>query len=222
VAILLMGTFLTPLPPRMKFPVRDAELVSIDAALGFNVPAIMSWVQQHNFIRATLDLSYTFLGAFTILTILLPALAGKKQAAEQFLLANGVCSILSIPFSMLLPAIGPWVGFHFAGSPAQVLCEMGIRSLHANAHASVMLSYGSVTCPSFHAIWGILSAQALSSFRWLKPLAWPFAVLVMISTVTTGWHYAVDVLASILVATIAIWAARKISPSTSSTLRKTS
>jgi membrane-associated phospholipid phosphatase len=73
-----------------------------------------------------------------------------------------------------------------------------------------MLGSGAVCCPSFHVIWAILSAQALSSFRWLKPVVWPYAALVLISTVTTGWHYVVDVFAGVLISAVAVWAARQV------------
>jgi membrane-associated phospholipid phosphatase len=60
-----------------------------------------------------------------------------------------------------------------------------------------------ITFPSFHVVLTVLAAAAL----WpLRPLRWPvvcWAALIVISTVATGIHYAVDVAGGLAVATVA-------------------
>jgi membrane-associated phospholipid phosphatase len=71
--------------------------------------------------------------------------------------------------------------------------------------------FGVVCFPSFHVIWAILGANALWCF---KPLRIPVAILstlIILSTMTSGWHYFVDVLAGLLVAAAAIAASRALS-----------
>jgi len=49
-------------------------------------------------------------------------------------------------------------------------------------------------------IWAVLSSWALYSIKPLRMLAGFVAFLVVISTVTTGWHYAADVIAGLMIA----------------------
>jgi membrane-associated phospholipid phosphatase len=63
---------------------------------------------------------------------------------------------------------------------------------------------GIICFPSFHVIWAILCAAALWGFR---PLRIPIALLsgtIVVSTMTTGWHYFSDVLAGVVIAVLAI------------------
>jgi membrane-associated phospholipid phosphatase len=62
--------------------------------------------------------------------------------------------------------------------------------------------------PSFHVIWAILFAQALWGFRYLRIPVALLAGLIIMSTLTTGWHYFVDVLAGILLASFAVLTAK--------------
>jgi membrane-associated phospholipid phosphatase len=61
-----------------------------------------------------------------------------------------------------------------------------------------------VCFPSFHAAWAVLAALALWSVKPLRVPAVVLASLIVISTVTTGWHYAVDTLAGVSLA-IGAW-----------------
>jgi hypothetical protein len=67
---------------------------------------------------------------------------------------------------------------------------------------------GIIACPSFHTTLAILAALALRSVPYLR---WPAALLaslIVVSTVTTGWHYISDVLAGALVTAAAAAGAR--------------
>jgi membrane-associated phospholipid phosphatase len=61
-------------------------------------------------------------------------------------------------------------------------------------------------------MWAILCARALWGF---KPLRIPLAALsgmIILSTMTTGWHYFSDVLAGVLLAAVSIYFADLLTP----------
>jgi membrane-associated phospholipid phosphatase len=101
-----------------------------------------------------------------------------------------------------------WAGSEFAGSAAQKACEACILALHSGSKAAAVV--GVVSFPSFHVIWAVLSARALWPMPGLRIVGAVMALLVAVSTVTTGWHYVVDVLAGLVMAAVALGVARRI------------
>ena len=143
---------------KLRLPLRDDLLIRMDDALGFNVPGIMAWMSKHRSLNIALDWSYSLLYLLQPAAILVPALAGKREAAERFLIAMTISFLIALPVFTLLPGVGPWVGYHFAANAGQEVCEASIMALRNGRHATV---YGIVCFPSFHVIWAILSAVAL-------------------------------------------------------------
>jgi membrane-associated phospholipid phosphatase len=193
---------------RFEFPLRDALLAKMDRALGFNVPAIAAWTTAHPHWRILSDKSYDVLYLLLPMAMFLPGIWGKRDAAEQFIVANAAAFLISFPIFTLMPAIGPWAGSEFAGSAAQKACEASILALHSGSKAAAVV--GVVSFPSFHVIWAVLSARALWPMPGLRTVGAVMALLVAVSTVTTGWHYVVDVLAGLVMAAVALGVARRI------------
>jgi hypothetical protein len=191
---------------RFEFPLRDAFFASMDRALGFNVPAIATWISAHPFLCAISDRSYNLLFLLLPAAMFIPPLIGKREASETFIVANTAALLISFPIFTLLPAIGPWVNSTFPGNEAQQACQATIVALHSGSTTAAVA--GVVCFPSFHTIWALLSARSLWSLRWLRIPAALVAGAVVISTVTTGWHYVVDVLAAFLVAAASLRTAR--------------
>lgn len=145
-------------------------------------------------------------GLLLPMAMFLPGILGKQEAAEQFIVANAAAILISFPIFTLMPAIGPWAGSEFAGSAAQKACEASILALHSGSKTAAVV--GVVSFPSFHVIWAMLSARALWPMRGLRIVGAVMALLVAVSTVTTGWHYVVDVLAGLVMTAVALAVAR--------------
>ena len=67
---------------------------------------------------------------------------------------------------------------------------------------------GIITFPSFHAAAAILALWAFWGIWWLRPFALITNVSMLLATPVIGGHYFVDILAGILVAVGAIFAAK--------------
>lgn len=200
ILLVAMIPFLTTLAIRLGFPLRDDLYARWDNALGLSVPQIMAWTTAHSPVDQILTASYRLLRPFLILAIFLPASLGKKQAAERFALANIFAYLVALPLFALLPAVGPWTVYHFAGNPAQVWTEAAIQALRSGGTSEPGLG----CFPSYHAMWAIFSASAFWPFKFLRVPAVVLAVLIVISTVTTGWHYGVDAISGVVVALLCL------------------
>ncbi len=62
---------------------------------------------------------------------------------------------------------------------------------------------GVVAFPSFHVVLAILSVVALWRIRGVKWFALIIGILICVSTITTGWHYGIDVIAGLAVVLLA-------------------
>jgi len=191
---------------RFEFPLRDVLLARMDKALGLNVSAIAAWTAAHPHWQILSDKSYDVLYLLLPIAMFLPGILGRREAAEQFIVANAAAFLISFPIFTLMPAIGPWAGSEFAGNAAQKACEASIIALHSGSKTAAVV--GVVSFPSFHVIWAVLSARALWPIRGLRIVGVAMACLVTVSTVTTGWHYVVDVIAGFAMAGVALGIAR--------------
>ena len=193
---------------RLRMPLRDTLFGRMDQLLGVNVPEIMAWA-NHHWLGRVLDRSYPWLLPFLAVAAFAPALLGKMKHAREFLLANLVAFAIGLPMFALLPAVGPWYYYHIAPNPAQASCWEQLLSLRLPGPYIFHEQAAGVVCfPSFHVIWAILCAAALWGFR---PIRIPIALLsgmIILSTLTTGWHYFSDVLGGIAVAALSMAVAK--------------
>jgi membrane-associated phospholipid phosphatase len=191
------------------FPLRDGLWRDLDQHLGISVPAMMAWAARHAGLKTLLDDCYALVQPMLLCGIFLPPLFGKRESAERFMVANAVAFVIALPIVVLLPAVGPWVGWHFAPDPMQHICEMSIDTLRQGSIRGGLFG-GTICLPSFHVFWAVVSAHALYSFRLLRYPAILLAALIAVATMTTGWHYGVDVITGLLLAAISTWLATMI------------
>jgi len=196
---------------RLRMPLQDSFFGRADEHLGVSVPAIMSWA-SHHWLGGMVNQSYGWVVIMLPLSVLLPVLAGKLKYAKEFLVANLISFAIGIPLFALLPAIGPWRFFHFPPSQAQTTaCELPLLAMRlTGAYVLGSQEAGVVCFPSFHVAWAIFFAAALWGFRWLRIPVVLVSAMVILSTMTTGWHYFADVLGGIVLAVISIVLAKRL------------
>lgn len=203
------------LPPmylaaRCPGPYRDDVLAGLDRVLGIEVPDVLRGIDVFPTVKRFLGCCYDTLLLFLTAAIMLPPLCGQMRRAKEYLIAGIASAILSIPIFAALPARGPWHHYGYTATPEQEKVAQVITALK-NEDAFVMnlcRTEGIITFPSFHTVLALLATFAL----WPVPYArWPavlLAGLILLSTITTGWHYLCDVLAGFLIAIISCTVAR--------------
>jgi membrane-associated phospholipid phosphatase len=187
---------------KLDLPLQDSHFARVDELLGIGVPRITSWSSHHR-VGALVNRTHPLLSPLLTLSVFLPALAGKTKNAQQFVMANLVAFSLGLPLFAFLPAVGPWYGYGFTPTPDQIECQRALLFFRGAGHFASRLD--AIICfPSFHVIWAIFCVAALWGFRFLRIPVSLFAGLIIISTVTTGWHYFIDVLGGIVVAGLSL------------------
>lgn len=183
-------------------PLIDGSLMAWDAALGLRVPTVVGWIETHPALRLVLNLSYDTLLPQTMLVIVGSVAVGRSREMHQFLLGFFLCSLLALVIFAVWPAAGPFSGYGYAPSPLQQRYLEQFQAIRAGRLTDIPWpdAVGLITFPSMHTSWALLLTYAV---RWSRKLWVPGAVLnllVIVSTVTTGWHYLADVLAGVALA----------------------
>lgn len=198
-------------------PLQDAALLAWDRALGFDFLRFLAFINHHPRVIPILAKAYTSIHVQMLAVMLVLPIAGLYRRTAEAVCALLIALAATTLISALVPAIGVYgtLGLHPSDFPyfepqgyydtlrdAPLLRAGELRELH------LLGLVGVLTFPSFHAACAAFNIWAFWPLRWLRPIVIPWNFLMIVATPLGGGHYFVDVLAGILVAAAAIFAAR--------------
>ena len=189
-----------PLAARTAAPLIDQSLARLDRMV-VDTATIVQWVSRFSTLNQVLTTAYRSVPPFVITALFLPAVIGLGAASRRFLLSVALAVLITLGLFAVWPAAGPWTTEGL--TPTQSQSEITAYLLALKTGQPMDIDYrlgGIVAFPSFHTALAILAALALRRIRFIRWFALGLAVAVCISTVTTGWHYLVDVLGGLGVA----------------------
>lgn len=191
----------------------DATLARWDRALGLEVTDIIGLTRQYPAIDHMLGHVYQSLMLLITAAVILAPMTGRVVAAMETIVACVLSVYLAFPAFALLQARGPWRYYGYSPLIDQRGFESKFAALKGDVWFFVDLNYkdGIVCFPSYHTILAVLAAAALSGVPYLGRIATSWAALIVVSTLTTGSHYVVDVLAGLAVAAVSVAGARGVS-----------
>jgi F0F1-type ATP synthase membrane subunit c/vacuolar-type H+-ATPase subunit K len=218
--IVLVTVLMTPLTyvaGAANFPLRDAELLAIDRALGLDWAGYVAYVNDHPLLATFLRCGYTMIRwpIFAIPVVL--AAAYRYLRLQEFTLAFALALIATTIISAVVPAIGVYQQIGLDPGSLNNLNPQGyLEQVRDFApvreglvrHLELFGLAGIVTFPSFHAASALLYAWALWPVRWIRPIAIIANAALLASTPIDGGHYFIDLAAGLAVALAAIVAAR--------------
>lgn len=186
------------------FPLVDAELARLDAALGFDWDTAARWVAERPALDRLFYAAYMSLLFQPFAVLLAGSVLRTGERNREVIWLTGLGLAVCIAISAFTPALGK-VG-HVGVGYLEVIEEI------RGGRWSV-LDYGAfegiVTFPSFHMASAVFLIYAV---RRSRRLLWAFAplnVAMMASTPTAGGHYLVDVIAGAAVAVACIFLVRR-------------
>lgn len=158
--------------------------------------------------------------------VIFAAFSFDDERSFRYLLALALTVVICGTFlATALSSVGPIYYDHFYGgshydelyrvlssnaTTAAVLGEAGYL-LSAFENHSPEFASGISAAPSMHVAIAWLSALFLTSLnRWLGVAGWIYAALIMVGSVYTGWHYAMDGGISIAAVAVIWWCAGRV------------
>jgi membrane-associated phospholipid phosphatase len=196
-------------------PLADSTLAQADATLGLSAPDVVQWVNRRPLVSLVLWAAYFSLIPQTILAIVWLGFSGNRYNLDKFLVRFMLAALITVVGFYAWPAKGTYGAvYHLPVPPYCQQCAEHLDALRSGARTLVTWreTEGLITFPSFHTIWSVL---LIAAFYGCSRIFWPIAVLnvlVVISTVTTGMHYFVDVFAGLLVTAVVVGMARGARP----------
>ncbi|HEY7422901.1 MAG TPA: phosphatase PAP2 family protein [Gemmataceae bacterium] len=192
------------LAARCPTPFRDDLLARMDRAIGIEVPDVLRLTNALPGVKAFLDRCYNMLLYLMTAAIMLPPLCRRVYRSKEYLIACVASAILAFPLFAVLPARGPWCYYGYPATSEQEKVTQVLVALKSDDTFVLNLCApeGLISFPSFHTVLALLAAFALWPVPYVRGPAALLAALIVLSTLTTGWHYLIDVVAGVLVATL--------------------
>jgi membrane-associated phospholipid phosphatase len=204
IAFAASGSILSYLAMSTDFPLVDRYLSAADHAIGFDWLSYFEWMRAHSSIGWPLHLIYL---CWTPEWVAIPfLLAYRHEKRVRELTSLGVISALATTIiSGLLPAVSAFP-YYFPDPGMQLGWVKDILALRDGSSRSIDLKNlnGLVSIPSFHTIGAILFIYVLRGRKILFPIGLALNVSIIVSTISAGSHYLVDVLGGAVVAVLTI------------------
>ncbi len=191
--------------PLTPFRLIDPQLVKTDHFLDFDLPTFVFWINhQYPFMSFFLgEIYHTLPCAFIPCIFILPWVSEAR--AKEFLVLFSLTNAIGLSLYFIFPAIGPMASYHYPLNPLENHYLNGVTQFRAQPH--LFLNHfisGDISFPSFHTILALICAWVWRDFRWVFMPFSLWSVLIILSTLTTGWHYLTDVIGGILVFIISV------------------
>jgi len=192
-------------------PLADAEFAAADRALGFDWPAWLAWVEARPALKFVFHIAYLSATPQLIGIAIYVALAGETGRSSDYVWTIMLSLLVIVPISMLWPAGGAWVqyGLTEGANLAQIRDFMALRGGTMRELDLAQLE-GLINFPSFHATLGVLFMYALRGRGWLCTASVALNVVMILSVLSEGGHYLVDVISGAAIAAVAISATARL------------
>jgi hypothetical protein len=221
--IVLIPALITPLTyiaAAADFPMQDANLAALDRALGLDWSAYFSFVYGCPALLSGLVFAYNTIGLFAFGVPVVLGAARRYRRLQEFILAFALALLATTVISTLVPAIGVYdqIGLKLSDypnfTPGAYLGQLHDLPLVRDGslrELDMLKLTGIITFPSFHSAAAVLYLWALWSVWWMRPIVLVANGAMLLATPLGGGHYFVDVFAGMVIAVLAIAAARQIS-----------
>lgn len=188
-------------------PLADPWLARADAFLGLSVPEAVAWTRDRPWLTWVLGASYGSLQAQFAAPILILGMYWRdRQALWEYAFHFHLCLALTLLGLALFPAMCAFSYYGFESLIDQTVFIRDFNALRSGTFTVLRLTEleGLITFPSFHVAGGLFVTWVFRRYPVMFGCLVVLNVLMVASTVLLGPHYAVDVLASLLMVAASI------------------
>jgi hypothetical protein len=191
-----------------RAPLADPWLASADALLGINVPTLVSWTAAQPGLAPVLKAVYgSLLAQFLLPPLILGIWYRDRQALWEYAWHFQVSLVAALIGLALFPAACAFSYYGFDSLLDQTRFITQFEAVRSGAVSVVPLNdmEGMITFPSFHVAGGLLITWSFRRYPMWGVALGVINVLMIVSTVLTGAHYVIDVIAALVVFGCSVW-----------------
>lgn len=191
------------------FKLNDALLQSWDLQFGYNTIPVMNWFFQFPKLIYILRMAYNSMIQEVFFVPIILALLQQRRRFEVYVNVCLISAIIGYLIYYFFPTSDPAALFHNPHFSKNIISVP--KRFYDVQHYIVnhYIKGGIIGFPSFHVIWAIAVVYSFKNYKVLFYLFLIWNSVVILSTVALGWHFLVDILASFVIVTFAIFLAEK-------------
>ena len=193
-------------------PLIDPLLARADSLMGINVAALADWSRVHPRTNFILAVAYS---SFIIQLALIPLLLGiifrERVALWEYVFHFHSCAAITVTMLALFPAACAFQDHGFESTMDQSRFIAHFNGVRDGSFTRLRFNdlEGLISMPSFHMAGALMVLWSLRRHVWaLAPMVVINGLLIL-ATVMTGAHYAVDLVATVLMFSVSVWVWRR-------------
>ena len=196
--------FLVTMVQYTPFPLVDRQINHFDLMLGFSNANWMHWTQTHHWAMKLSLFFYSSLIYELLWVPILLALILQWRSLDVMYIGCLISAIIGFMIYYFFPTTEPAHVVHGVKFlPVEYKVVTQFMQMHHHQKVTSDMG-GLVGLPSFHVVWAIIMVYAVRHQKWLFYPLIVFNSLIILSTLTLGWHFLADVLAAIVLASFSI------------------
>jgi len=189
-------------------PLMDAQLVAIDAALGFHWLTFLGIANASSLVSTVLVGAYHSTGMVLAATMVYLSVSLRESRLMELLALLALTSLCTGVLMALVPAAGAYAWFQPSREVFSNFTENAgmwhyteLRALRSGAPFTYLTaqSSGLVTFPSFHTVLGVIISYAVRGIPYVALVVIPLNVVMIVATLPEGGHYLIDVIAGLVI-----------------------
>jgi hypothetical protein len=193
-------------------PLIDPLLARADSLMGINVALLADWSRAHPRTNFVLAVAYSsFIIQLALIPLLLGIILRERVALWEYVFHFHSCAAITVTMLALFPAACAFQYYGFESTMDQSRFIAHFNGLREGSFTRLRFNdlEGLISMPSFHMAGALMVLWSLRRHVWaLAPMAAVNGLLIL-ATVMTGAHYAVDLVATVLMFGVSVWAWRR-------------
>jgi hypothetical protein len=195
-ALVLLGTNAVQYTP---FPPIDQNILNWSAWMHTDIANTVTWSHAHPMLYKSMEYVYNSLDIQLTYLPLVLILFGRFERLHEYYFLLLTTALIGFTFYYFFPTTAP---ASIINSPyfseAQHATGLKFKQIHNHIQPTT-LEGGMIAFPSFHVIWAWLCVWLVRDWVWVfRPLL-ILNIGIAISCVLLGWHYVLDIIASMMV-----------------------
>lgn len=213
IAFTLVGSVFNYLLMPLKFPLIDQWLFALDGAFGYSWKTTVEWAANHPWLSLLLRHIYFSSLPQLIVVVLVLGFSGRHQSLGEFLTIGIYGVMLCMAIWFFFPSLGPTTLVYISDDVVKatslgVTPAYGAELLRLAADGETYLTpskiLGLIAFPSVHMIMALMAVYYLWQVAYLRWLALAVNLLMVPAILIHGGHYAVDLVAGVIVFLITV------------------